>query len=128
MMAVLKHTLLIAMGGAVGAVCRFWCTEFVHAFFEKGFPFGTLLVNILGSLLMGYLSVLFFKWIVLADDLRSFVLIGLLGAFTTFSTFSLDTVTLIQEGRYYWALIYVVLSLSLCVSAAGAGIWLAEYL
>lgn len=126
-MVIVRSTLLVALGGAVGAVCRFWCTEIVHALFEKGFPYGTLFVNVVGSLLMGYLSIVFFRWVVVADDLRSLVLIGILGAFTTFSTFSLDTVTLIQEGRYYWAVLYIMLSLILCISAAGAGIWLAEY-
>ncbi len=125
MISFLKYSLWIALGGAVGAMARFWCTEFVHRFFERGFPVGTLCVNVIGSFLIGYLSLFLLSKLTFTDVLRSFVLIGILGAFTTFSTFSLDTVNLFLSGKFTYAVFYVLLSILLCVIAAGLGVWLA---
>jgi CrcB protein len=122
----LKSLIFIAMGGATGAVLRFLFSEFVHLFFDRSFPVGILLTNILGSLLMGYLGIVLFERLPHAADLRSFVLIGLLGAFTTFSTFSMDTVKLIQGGHLISAGLNMVLSVVLCVIAAGVGVYLAR--
>lgn len=120
-----RQTMLIAVGGAIGAVARFWFTEFNHVFFERGFPLGTLLVNVSGSFLMGFLSIYLFYKFSLAEELRSFLLIGMLGAFTTFSTFSLDTINLFAEGRVWFGAMNVILSVMLCLFAAGVGIWIA---
>ncbi len=120
-----RQTMLIAVGGAIGAVARFWCAEFVHVFFERGFPFGTLSVNVVGSFLMGFLSILLFYKFSFAEEFRSLLLIGMLGAFTTFSTFSLDTINLFAEGKIWFGVMNVVLSVLLCLAAAGVGVWLA---
>lgn len=116
----------IASGGAVGAVLRYWVSTGVYAFSGRGFPYGTLAVNVLGSLVMGFL----FVWLLerLSNDLtlRAFLLIGLLGAFTTFSTFSVETLNLIESGQLARALANVLLSVVLCVAAAALGVLLAR--
>ena len=121
-----KYTFWVAVGGAVGAVLRFWSAEIIHVFFEKGFPLGTFFVNVLGSFLMGYLATLLFTETVGHSSLRSFLLIGLLGAFTTFSTFSLDTVELLTTGKLGLAAMNVTLSVVVCISMAWVGVLVAS--
>lgn len=120
-----RHSFLIATGGAIGAVARFWMAEFIHLFFERGFPVGTLSVNLIGSFLMGFLSILLFYKFSMAEEWRSFLLIGILGAFTTFSTFSLDTLNLFIQGKVWFGVINILLSFLLCITATGIGVWLA---
>jgi len=122
----MNQIVAIASGGAVGAVLRYWVSTGVYAFSGRGFPYGTLAVNVLGSLVMGFL----FVWLLerLSNDvtLRAFLLIGLLGAFTTFSTFSVETLNLIESGQLARALVNVLLSVVLCVAAAALGVLLAR--
>jgi CrcB protein len=122
----MSQIVAIASGGAVGAVLRYWVSTWVYAFSGRGFPYGTLAVNVLGSLVMGFL----FVWLLerLSNDLtlRAFLLIGLLGAFTTFSTFSVETLNLIESGQLARALVNVLLSVVLCVAAAALGVLLAR--
>ena len=125
-MLFLRYTLFVALGGAVGAVLRFWSAEFIHLFFERGFPYGTLFVNVVGSFLMGFLAIYLFHKMNFVEELRGLVLIGVLGAFTTFSTFSLDTVNLITTGKVGLAVLNILLSVILCILFAGAGVFLAE--
>jgi len=119
-----KYTLFVALGGALGAVARFWVAEFTHLFFERGFPIGTLIVNVVGSFLMGLFAIYLFHKLSFNEELRSFMLIGILGAFTTFSTFSLDTIELVINGNIGFAVMNVTLSVILCILAAGFGVWL----
>lgn len=122
----MNQIVAIASGGAVGAVLRYWVSTSVYAFSGRGFPYGTLAVNVLGSLVMGFL----FVWLLerLSNDLtlRAFLLIGLLGAFTTFSTFSVETLNLIESGQLARALVNVLLSVVLCIAAAALGVLLAR--
>ena len=112
--------LAVAAGGACGALLRWWVAQGVHALLGRGFPYGTLVVNVSGSLVMGVLYVLFFERYDIAPEWRAALVVGLLGAFTTFSTFSMDTLLLIQQGEHARAGMNVVLSVVLCL----AGCWL----
>lgn len=92
------QVIAIAGGGALGALARFWVSGAVYRLLGRGFPWGTLAVNVMGSFLMGLLFVLFLERLATGAELRSAVLVGFLGAFTTFSSFSIETLTLVQEG------------------------------
>jgi CrcB protein len=116
------QTLAIAAGGAVGALLRFWVSNGIYGLLGRSFPYGTLVVNVSGSLLMGFLYVLLVDKLVLGSQWRAALLIGLLGAFTTFSTFSIETLNLVEEGETVKALLNVVLSVVLCLTAAWVGV------
>jgi fluoride exporter len=122
----MNHVLAIAGGGAVGAVLRYWVSNWVYTFSGRGFPYGTLAVNVLGSLVMGFLLVWLLERLSNELTLRAFLLIGLLGAFTTFSTFSVETLNLIETGQLARALANVLLSVALCLAAAALGVLLAR--
>ncbi len=124
----MKHLIAIALGGAAGSLLRYGLSTWVYALTGRGFPYGTLVVNVLGCFLMGVLFVLLFER--LSDDtvLRAALLIGLLGAFTTFSTFSIETLDLMVEGEWFKAALNMGLSLSLCVGATWIGLVLGRQL
>ena len=124
----MKLIAAIACGGALGAVLRFWMSTGVYALLGRSFPFGTLAVNVLGSFVMGMLTILFLERLAMALEWRAAILIGVLGAFTTFSTFSMETMTLIEEGEALKAGANAVLSVTLCVLACWVGIVLGRQL
>lgn len=113
--------LAIAGGGALGALSRFWVSTGVYRLLGRDFPWGTLAVNILGSFAMGLLFVLLLERSALGPELRSALLIGFLGAFTTFSSFSLETLLLIEQGEPVRALANIGASLLLCLVACWVG-------
>ena len=110
----------VAAGGACGALLRFWVTQGAHALFGRGFPLGTLAVNVTGSVAIGVAYVMFFERHDLAPEWRAALVTGFLGAFTTFSTFSMDTLLLIQQGEHVKAGTNVASNVVLCL----AGCWL----
>ena len=120
--------LAIAGGGALGALGRFWMSTGVHRLLGRDFPWGTLTVNILGSFLMGLLFVLLTERLALGPEVRAAILVGLLGAFTTFSTFSIETLALIEEGYLTRAFLNMGASLLLCLLACWAGLLLGRSL
>lgn len=111
----------IAIGGALGSVFRFALSTGVYQWLGRDFPYGTLTVNVLGSLLMGFLYIVLMERSSLGPEWRALILIGLLGAFTTFSTFSLETLNLIETGAMLKAAMNILLSVVLCLFAAWAG-------
>lgn len=114
----------VALGGACGASLRFYISQLLLNWLGKGFPFATLAVNISGSLLMGTIYGLIEQGVIEVSIYRTLIGIGFLGAFTTFSTFSLDTLLLLQQGDLLKAIMNVLLNVSLCIFAAGIGIYL----
>jgi CrcB protein len=124
----MTQALAIAAGGAVGALLRYWTSVAVHSRLGTAFPYGTLFVNILGSLLMGFLYIWLIERLAAGPSLRAFLLIGVLGAFTTFSAFSMETLNLIEAGQPGKALLNVLISVIVCIAAAGLGIFAARQL
>ena len=117
----MMQALAIAGGGAIGALMRFYASTGVYAFLGRGFPYGTLFVNISGSIVMGLLYVLFIDRLQVSPEVRSALLVGVLGAFTTFSTFSIETLNLLENGEMGKATLNIVLSISLCLLGAWLG-------
>ncbi|MBB5694986.1 fluoride efflux transporter CrcB [Muricoccus pecuniae] len=109
--------LLIALGGALGSVARAWGSALALRLAGAGFPLGTIAINVLGSFVIG----LFAARAGTSDDLRAFVMVGICGGFTTFSSFSLQTLELLQAGRVLAAMGNVALSVALCLLAVAAG-------
>ncbi|PJK28510.1 fluoride efflux transporter CrcB [Minwuia thermotolerans] len=115
----------VALGGALGALGRYGVQALMLRLFGAGFPLGTLTVNVAGSLLMGFLVHLLVARGA-SPELKSFLLIGCLGALTTFSTFSLDAVSLYERGAVGLAALYVAASVVLSIGALFAGVSLAR--
>ena len=110
----------VAVGGALGAMGRFGISTWIGERSANSFPLGTLAVNLGGSFLFGVLFVAIFSTVPPRESLRLLVLVGFLGAFTTFSTFSFETMRLVEEGQLPLALLNVVASFGLCL----LGVWL----
>ena len=120
----MKMILAIGLGGAFGALARHYMAAWISRLTGHGFPWGIMLVNILGSFLMGLLISYLSHHFNTSPELRAFIVVGLLGGFTTFSTFSLETVLLIERGQLVEAAGYVTGSVVLAVGGLFAGLWL----
>jgi fluoride exporter len=115
--------LWVAIGSALGGMARFGCSGLAARWFGATFPAGTLLVNVVGSLIIGFTATMMAPdgRLLVAPDARAFVLIGILGGFTTFSSFSLETLNLARDGEWLWAGANVTLSIVLCLAAVWLG-------
>jgi fluoride exporter len=119
--------LWVTIGSAIGGLLRYALTRWTLPI-SAGFPYGTVLINILGSFVIGYFGTLTLQSgrYPASDNLRLFVMVGLCGGFTTFSSFSLQTFDLMRSGAWGRALANVVVSVVLCIAAVGAGHMLAH--
>lgn len=119
----MKEIILVGIGGAVGAICRFLLSRIIQLVSGFTFPYGTLVVNIIGSFLITFLSVVLIdrvgEW---SAELRALLLIGLLGGFTTFSSFSYEVVDLWESGQGIKVALYLLLSIVLCIGGAFGGL------
>jgi len=115
----------IGLGGFLGAVGRYWFSGVVQRLGDR-FPYGTLSVNVLGSFLLGLLATLFLEKMIVQQELRLFLLVGLLGAFTTYSTFSLETMHLIGDGEYLLSGVNILGNVLGTLLAVWAGMSLAK--
>ena len=115
--------LAVAIGGAMGSVARFWLATVMTALTGPGFPWGTLLINVLGSFVIGLVAgvTLTPVRVGMHPDIRIFLMTGVCGGFTTFSAFSLQTLELMQNGDVWPAFGYTVGSVVLCVVATYCG-------
>ena len=122
-MSALKMTVVVAIGSAVGGVLRFWTTAWIARVLPAHLPLGTLLVNVSGSFAIGAIAAMFLgRWQASAATLwPPLLMTGLLGGFTTFSAFSLQTLVLMQQGRWMDAATNVLLSVLLCLGAVWLG-------
>ena len=120
--------LSIAAGGAVGALARYAVMVRAGQLFGLGFPMGTLIVNIAGAFIFGALiEFMALKWSP-GQEMRAFLVVGVLGSFTTFSTFSLDVVTMIERDNYMFVAIYVTVSVVTAVAALFSGMVLFRWI
>jgi len=117
-----SQAVAIAAGGAAGALLRYWLSVAVYGWLGRGFPYGTLAVNVLGSFVMGFMFVLLIERVTTDGLWRAAILIGLLGAFTTFSTFSMETLNLVEQGALGKAALNVVASVTLCLGGSWLGV------
>jgi CrcB protein len=116
--------LAVAVGGGLGSLLRYFVAGAVQSASWPGFPWGIFVVNITGGLAMGIIVEMAALRISLTPEVRSFLTIGVLGGYTTFSTYSLDSVLLIQRGAYVSAAAYIIGSVVLSILALFAGLWL----
>ena len=114
--------LAVAVGGAAGALSRYWVSTWVYARLGTDFPYGTLVVNVAGSLLMGFFYILLLERMDLGPGWRGLITVGFLGAFTTFSTFSIETLNLLEIREYGRAIFNVLASVIFCIAAAWLGL------
>ena len=113
----------IMIGSALGGAARYWCSGFAANHFGETFPMGTLLVNVTGSFIIGFFATLTGPdgRLLVRTETRQFVMVGICGGYTTFSSFSLQTLDLAREGRWGPALGNIGLSVALCLLAVTAG-------
>jgi CrcB protein len=116
----MMNIISIAIGGAIGSLCRYGMSNGIYFLFGRDFPYGTLAVNILGSIIMGIAYVLMIERLDVTPEWRAGIMIGLLGAFTTFATFSIETLNILESGETLKAGFNIFLSVTLCIS----GCWL----
>lgn len=122
----MQQLLLIALGGATGALSRYGIAKLSQGLVLGHWPLGTFFVNVVGSLLIGGMYVVITEKAALHPDWRYVLIVGFLGAFTTFSTFSLETVSMIEAGKLFLAMAYVMASLGSCVLGCWLGMTIAR--
>jgi len=125
-MLLFKELLAIGLGGAAGAMCRWSMVVWVQRLLGPGYPWATLVVNAVGSFVLGFLVIWFLDRTHLSDLLRLLITVGFLGSFTTFSTFAVETVRLIELGSITSSLIHTIGSVALCIAMAWLGMLLAK--
>lgn len=119
----MNNTLLIFLGSGAGGIARYWISNSIYWFLGRQFPYGTLVVNASGSFLMGLLFVVILeRFADIGPQLRALLLIGFLGGYTTFSSFSVETLNLFESGAWLSATLNVVLNVIICISLAWLGI------
>lgn len=122
------NVIAVALGGSVGALMRFGVSTGIANLFGRAFPYGTMVANVLGCLMMGILYVVMLERMAVAPEWRAAIQTGMLGAFTTFSTFSIETMLLIENGEAVRAVLNIVLTLGLCLSAVWLGMLMGRQL
>jgi CrcB protein len=118
--------LYIGFFGALGCMARFLVSDWTYQLAGRSLPYGTLLVNLLGSFLLGFLMTFGLRSTLLSPELRLGIGVGFLGGFTTFSTFSYETIKLLEDGSFWQAGANVLLNVLLCLFFALLGVWVAK--
>jgi CrcB protein len=124
-----NKVLLIGVGSGIGGISRYLLSAFVHQYVGRSFPYGTLIVNALGCLLMGFIFIILLeRFDGMGDQLRAFFLIGFLGGFTTFSSFSIETLNLFENGQLISSFVNIMASIILCLVLTWIGMLLGRQL
>ncbi len=122
------HKLIyLSLAGAVGTLARYWLGGLVQKNISIGFPFGTVVVNIVGCLLFGLLWAIMENRLALGGQMRIIVFVGFFGAFTTFSSFMFETVQLLDESQWFWAAGNIIMQNALGVFCMFAGLAIGKY-
>ena len=122
----MSHFLAVGIGGCLGSIARYWLSGAVHRYLNDGFPYGTLAVNVLGCLLLGCVIGLVEYRQLFGPNVRLFLTVGILGGFTTFSTFGYETFALLRDNQYGWHLRNVTANVVTGIVAVMAGWFLAK--
>jgi fluoride exporter len=123
----MKSLLLVFLGGGLGSVVRYSLGKWINLWHTHHFPLATLIINVVACLLLGFIIGLADHKQIISPAMRLFWAVGFCGGFSTFSTFSNETLSLIQNGFTISLLLYILLSLLLCVAATLGGIYLGEH-
>ena len=115
------RTLIVFVGGGIGSVLRYLVSGWVYSILGAGFPYGTFAVNVAGSFVIGLFLAVSSDRFLVAPELRAFVAIGILGGFTTFSTFTYETLELFKDGAYFTGGMNVLVSVATALTAAWLG-------
>jgi CrcB protein len=124
----MRELVLIFLGGGIGSVMRFSLGKWISSFHSHHFPYGTLFVNVLACFVLGTLVGVADHKQIISPNARLFWTVGFCGGFSTFSTFSSETMTLIQTGFPFSSVVYVLASLLLCLAATYLGLYLGEHI
>lgn len=127
-MSIITTITTIAVGATIGASIRYYITELMTHIYGRGFPYGTLSANVLGSFLAGVLVVIILEKSALSETYRLMLLVGLTGSLTTMSALSLESIEMISSGNYSQAGLNILLNVLLSLSAVGAGMVITRYL
>ncbi len=122
----MKELLYVFIGGGLGSLVRFLLGKWVNSFHNSNFPFGTFIINIVACFVLGFIIGLADQKQILSPAIRLFLVVGFCGGFSTFSAFSSETLTLIQQGQNTTMLLYVLLSVVVCLIATFGGLFIAE--
>ncbi len=118
-----RSLILVGAGSCVGGICRYLTQQFVQRHYPSSIPLGTLSVNILGCFIIGVLMALSAKGNLLSPELRLLLATGLCGGYTTFSSFASENISLLQEGGFFYAGLYILLSVVIGFAAVYLGIF-----
>ncbi len=117
---------LVFVGGGIGAVARYWMQGIMYRFMSGVLPYGTIAVNVLGCFMIGLLMTGMEERFMVNPSLRIFITIGILGGFTTFSSFSFETIALFQDGEIFFGMLNVLASVVICLSATYVGVFIGK--
>jgi fluoride exporter len=121
-----SNYLYVFIGGGIGTIFRYWLSGFIPRYTGSQFPYGILVVNVIGCFFIGFLMSALEERFVINPSLRIFLTIGILGGFTTFSTFSYETIAMLRDSELLRATLYVVLSIILCLGGTQIGSWIGK--
>ena len=122
----MTRLLFVGLGGFVGTIFRYWLGDLIAKRYGETFPLGTLAVNALGCFLIGFLFYFFYDRNLTSPTVRTVIFIGVIGGFTTFSSYGLQTFTLLRDGQVFLALVNIVASNALCLVLVWLGYSLAK--